>query len=189
MISASTSWSRAELNRLYNLLDLCLVSSRWEGGPHTLIEACFAKTKILSTRVGIAEDVLERGSLFDTIPEAVSRILEDTGIERWKRPGNLNIAGCSRRIPRRSSRKPCVEFTKVFLRTRRKQLSKRRAPGSACGACALLRRRRSPPRCGRIAPRKIPGEAFRFSSRNTASVLRNRAPEHAHRGLRIVSGR
>ena len=69
--------SRAELNRLYNLLDLCLVTSRWEGGPHTLIEACFAKTKILSTRVGIAEDVLDPKSLFDTIPEAVSRILED----------------------------------------------------------------------------------------------------------------
>ena len=68
---------RSELNRLYNLLDLCLVSSRWEGGPHSILEACFAKTKVLSTRVGISEDVLEEASLFDTIPEAVSRISDD----------------------------------------------------------------------------------------------------------------
>ena len=68
---------RSRLNRLYNLLDLCLVSSRWEGGPHSILEACFAETKILSTRVGISEDVLEQASLFDTIPEAVSCISDD----------------------------------------------------------------------------------------------------------------
>ena len=69
--------NRSQLNRLYNLLDLCLVSSRWEGGPHSILEACLARTKVLSTRVGISEDVLEKASLFDTIPEAVSRILDD----------------------------------------------------------------------------------------------------------------
>ena len=58
---------RSDLNRLYNLLDLCLITSRWEGGPHSILEACFAKTKLLSTRVGIAEDVLEEGSLFNTV--------------------------------------------------------------------------------------------------------------------------
>jgi glycosyltransferase involved in cell wall biosynthesis len=68
---------RPTLNRLYNLLDLYLVCSRWEGGPHSILEACFSKTKVLSTRVGIAEDVLETRSLFDTIPEAVARILAD----------------------------------------------------------------------------------------------------------------
>jgi glycosyltransferase involved in cell wall biosynthesis len=68
---------RPTLNRLYNLLDLYLICSRWEGGPHSILEACFSQTKVLSTRVGIAEDVLETKSLFDTIPEAVTRILED----------------------------------------------------------------------------------------------------------------
>lgn len=68
---------RTVLNRLYNLLDLYLVCSRWEGGPHSILEACFSRTKVLSTRVGIAEDVVEKASLFDTIPEAVSRILDD----------------------------------------------------------------------------------------------------------------
>ena len=71
---------RSQLNRLYNVLDLCLVSSRWEGGPHSILEACFAKTKVLSTRVGISEDVLEEASLFDTIPEAVSRIWMTSGV-------------------------------------------------------------------------------------------------------------
>jgi glycosyltransferase involved in cell wall biosynthesis len=74
---ASNILDRATLNRLYNLLDLYLICSRWEGGPHSILEACFSRTKVLSTRVGIAEDVLETRSLFDTIPEAVTRILED----------------------------------------------------------------------------------------------------------------
>ena len=71
------TFSTEQLNRLYNLLDFYLVCSRWEGGPHSILEACFSKTKILSTRVGIAEDVLEEVSLFDTMPEAVSRISDD----------------------------------------------------------------------------------------------------------------
>jgi glycosyltransferase involved in cell wall biosynthesis len=74
---ASNILDRATLNRLYNLLDLYVICSRWEGGPHSLLEACFSKTKVLSTRVGIAEDVLDARSLFDTIPEAVARILKD----------------------------------------------------------------------------------------------------------------
>ena len=74
---AANILERSQLNRLYNLLDLCLVSSRWEGGPHSILEACFARTKVLSTRVGISEDVLEEASLFDTIPEAVSCICDD----------------------------------------------------------------------------------------------------------------
>ncbi len=74
---ASNVVDRPTLNRLYNLLDLYLVCSRWEGGPHSILEACFSRTKVLSTRVGIAEEVLESRSLFDTIPEAVTRILED----------------------------------------------------------------------------------------------------------------
>ena len=45
---------RTQLNRLYNLLDLCLVSSRWEGGPHSILEACFARTKVLSRDLGLA---------------------------------------------------------------------------------------------------------------------------------------
>ncbi|MET0224764.1 MAG: hypothetical protein ABW346_10365, partial [Terrimicrobium sp.] len=75
---ASNILDRPTLNRLYNLLDLYLICSRWEGGPHSIVEACFSRTKVLSTRVGIAEDVLQTKSLFDTIPEAVTRILEDT---------------------------------------------------------------------------------------------------------------
>ena len=74
---ASNILDRSTLNRFYNLLDLYLICSRWEGGPHSILEACFSKTKVLSTRVGIAEDVLNTKSLFDTIPEAAARILDD----------------------------------------------------------------------------------------------------------------
>jgi glycosyltransferase involved in cell wall biosynthesis len=68
---------RAKLNQLYNLLDLCLIPSRWEGGPHAILEATAAGKRVLSTRVGIAEDVLEPASLFDHPDEAAAIIERD----------------------------------------------------------------------------------------------------------------
>ena len=44
------------LNELYNVLDLYLVTSRIEGGP-TLVECGQTKTPILSTNVGIADQI------------------------------------------------------------------------------------------------------------------------------------
>ena len=169
--------SRAELNRLYNLLDLCLVTSRWEGGPHTLIEACFAKTKILSTRVGIAEDVLEPKSLFDTIPEAVSRILEDardqtlepTREPQYRRVLEQNtpekLAEALHRVYEGLPQDPpktTLEAASAWLRVR---------------GIALLRRRRSPPRVVGLLPGKSPGRLFDFLREtlreSSAIVLRN----------------
>jgi glycosyltransferase involved in cell wall biosynthesis len=153
---------RAELNCLYNLLDLCLVSSRWEGGPHTLLEASFAKTKILSTRVGIAEDVLEANSLFATIPEAVSRILEDvrdqtlepTREPQYRRVLEQNtpekLAEALHRIYEGLPQEPpktTLEAASAWLRVR----------GSA-----FLRRRPSPPRVIGLLPGKSPGRLFDF---------------------------
>ena len=40
---ASNILDRPTLNRLYNLLDLYLICSRWEGGPHSILEACFSQ--------------------------------------------------------------------------------------------------------------------------------------------------
>jgi glycosyltransferase involved in cell wall biosynthesis len=65
---------RTQLNRLYNLVDLYVVSSRSEGGPHAVLEAAAAGCPILSTRVGIADDVLANGCLYDTPEEAVERL-------------------------------------------------------------------------------------------------------------------
>ena len=46
-----------EMNKLYNAIDLYLVSSRVEGGPQALIEAPLAGTAVFSTDVGIARDI------------------------------------------------------------------------------------------------------------------------------------
>ena len=53
------------LNELYNLLDLYIVSSRYEGGPQAIIECSLTRTPIISTDVGIASEILNEVSIFD----------------------------------------------------------------------------------------------------------------------------
>lgn len=67
--------SRAKLNELYQLLDVCVVSSRWEGGPHSLLEALFAGRPVISTPVGIARDILPEECLFRSPAEAVNLLI------------------------------------------------------------------------------------------------------------------
>jgi glycosyltransferase involved in cell wall biosynthesis len=57
--------SLEEINELYNCLDLYIVSSRCEGGPRAVFEAGITKTPIISTRVGIAPELMARSSLFN----------------------------------------------------------------------------------------------------------------------------
>ena len=52
---------KKNMNKLYNLSDLYVVSSRSEGGPKAVLEAAFAGTMILSTGVGLAPDFLHPG--------------------------------------------------------------------------------------------------------------------------------
>ena len=54
-----------ELNELYNILDLYIVSSRIEGGPQAVVECGITKTPIISTDVGFATDILSSESIFD----------------------------------------------------------------------------------------------------------------------------
>ena len=53
------------MNELYNLLDLYLITSRVEGGPQALVECGQTKTPIISTRVGLSEQILHPQSLYD----------------------------------------------------------------------------------------------------------------------------
>lgn len=55
----------SQLNELYNLLDLYIVSSRVEGGPQAIVECGITKTPIISTNVGIAQDFLAEKSIFN----------------------------------------------------------------------------------------------------------------------------
>ncbi len=53
------------LNELYNILDLYIVSSRYEGGPQSIVECGITRTPIISTNVGIAEEILNSSSIYD----------------------------------------------------------------------------------------------------------------------------
>ncbi len=68
---------RQELGRLYRAIDLYLLTSRWEGGPYALLEAAGTGCKIVSTRVGLAEDILEPSGLCDDLDQMVEVIASD----------------------------------------------------------------------------------------------------------------
>jgi hypothetical protein len=53
------------INELYNCLDLYIITSKYEGGPRSIIECALTKTPVISTKVGIAPDFLDENSLFD----------------------------------------------------------------------------------------------------------------------------
>lgn len=58
--------SHKDMNNLYNLIDLYLVTSRVEGGPQALIEAPLAGTAVFSTNVGVASEVCPEETTNDT---------------------------------------------------------------------------------------------------------------------------
>ena len=68
---------RPQLNTLYNIIDLYIVPSRSEGGPHAILEAAAAGCKIISTPVGMAKDVLHPASIFSSMAQAIDIIGKD----------------------------------------------------------------------------------------------------------------
>lgn len=67
---------KSTMNKLYNLSDLNIVSSRWEGGPKAVLESAFTKTMILSTDVGFAPDFLDPWCIYRTTEEAIQKVKE-----------------------------------------------------------------------------------------------------------------
>lgn len=62
------------INDLYNLCDLYPVASRWEGGPQSLIEAALTGTPVVSTPVGIANDVLTHSAVSDNLLQCIPEV-------------------------------------------------------------------------------------------------------------------
>jgi len=64
------------LNKLYNILDIYIVSSRVEGGPQAIVECSLTKTPIVSTDVGVASEILHPESIFveGEFKEAVTNV-------------------------------------------------------------------------------------------------------------------
>jgi glycosyltransferase involved in cell wall biosynthesis len=65
------------LNILYNIIDVYIVSSRTEGGPRAILEAAAAKCKIISTNVGIAQDILQPYCIYNSVLNAIKLIEAD----------------------------------------------------------------------------------------------------------------
>jgi glycosyltransferase involved in cell wall biosynthesis len=54
-----------KINQLYNVLDLYIVSSRYEGGPQSIMETAATKTPLISTNVGVASEILSPTSIYN----------------------------------------------------------------------------------------------------------------------------
>jgi glycosyltransferase involved in cell wall biosynthesis len=80
--------SRAELGRAYHDVDVCLVTSRQEGGPKAALEAMASGVPLVSTRVGQAAELVrdgENGLLadvddVDALAAAVVRVRDDAAL-------------------------------------------------------------------------------------------------------------
>ena len=80
--------TRAELARAYQQSDVCLVTSRQEGGPKSVLEAMATGVPLVTTRVGQASELVvdgQNGLLanvddVDALTEAVLRLHADSGL-------------------------------------------------------------------------------------------------------------
>jgi glycosyltransferase involved in cell wall biosynthesis len=88
--------SREELGRAYQDVDVCLVTSRQEGGPKAALEAMASGVPLVSTRVGQAAELVrdgENGLLadvddVDALAAAVERVHRDEALrERLRAAG------------------------------------------------------------------------------------------------------
>jgi len=143
--------ARPQLNELYNACDVYLVPSRWEGGPQSAMEAAAAATKILSYPLGVARDLLEPASLFDTPLEAAQKIADD-----------IKSDSLARTLPAQRRKLLADHTSQAMARGIRgiyasldgsvTRLSPRRAFGHAALECAwqISRRRRRSPRSARL---------------------------------------
>lgn len=68
---------REQLARLYALADVCVSTSRSEGGPRAILEAAAAGIAQLATRTGLAEEVLHPDAIVDDAAEAIERMRAD----------------------------------------------------------------------------------------------------------------
>jgi glycosyltransferase involved in cell wall biosynthesis len=62
---------------LYNILDLYIIPTRWEGAPRQLFDVICCKRKLISTSVGIVPEVLPHECIFDNLENAAKLIAQD----------------------------------------------------------------------------------------------------------------
>jgi glycosyltransferase involved in cell wall biosynthesis len=92
--------SRNELARAYHEVDVCLVTSRQEGGPKAVLEAMATGAPLVSTRVGQATELVsdgENGLLvdvndLDALVAAVERVYNDRDLRAKLRASGRETA-------------------------------------------------------------------------------------------------
>lgn len=86
------------INDLYNLVDLYLVGSRYEGGPQSVFECAATKTPIISTKVGYAPELLSSNSLIEDGATWGSASSDEVLEENYKKVSNLFIPNGMKRF-------------------------------------------------------------------------------------------
>jgi glycosyltransferase involved in cell wall biosynthesis len=92
--------SRAELGRAYHEVDVCLVTSRQEGGPKSALEAMASGVPLVSTRVGQVPELVREGENglladvddVDALTHALERVHMDGELRRRLRAGGRATA-------------------------------------------------------------------------------------------------
>ena len=74
-----------DINDLYNKIDWYFVTSRYEGGPQSVLECSYRGIKILSTDVGMAKDVLHDDCICDNVDEFVEKFSQDVNTVDYNR--------------------------------------------------------------------------------------------------------
>ncbi|MEW6055133.1 MAG: glycosyltransferase [Bdellovibrionota bacterium] len=69
--------SAERINQLKNLLDVYLITSRWEGGPRAVLEAAASKTPVISTAVGVVPDILNPVCIYKNLSQAIDLLESD----------------------------------------------------------------------------------------------------------------
>jgi glycosyltransferase involved in cell wall biosynthesis len=73
--------SQEDLEVMYNACDLYMVCSRHEGGPQAVLEASKMKVPIISTPVGIAEQVLHQNCIYEPTSMLAATVPGKTEVE------------------------------------------------------------------------------------------------------------
>jgi len=81
-----------EMVAFYQGLDACICTSRTEGGPHSLLEASACAVPIISTRVGIAPELIRHGHNGLLIDRSIEAI-QDAVVQLRDRPGLRGAMG------------------------------------------------------------------------------------------------
>ncbi len=89
-----------EIANYYNLLDLYIVSSRAEGGPKAILESMASGVPVVSTRVGMAPDIIingENGFLADIedvsmLTKLSEKVIEDSSLSSKFSSNGISLA-------------------------------------------------------------------------------------------------